>query len=402
MAAADTKGYLRLFAAYYFVAFIPWAVFVPYLPLFFARSGRSDVEIGALLAMPPLLMVLSPPIWGAAADRLGSKKDVLLLLIGASAVVFPLFWFARSFTTAMVVMAAFAFFFTPSEPLADAITMENLPRAGGDYGKIRLWGSLGFIFPLLFVGLALGPTTGAGAGVRSMAPLFVLFVVFRLLQLGWATRIPVSRDGRMGGLDWRALRMLGAGQLPLLLGCAFVGRVATQSLFVFFSIYLDKLGVADSLKGYFWAIGVLSEVLVMYFAGRIMARTSVKWLLAASLAASGARLFAFSFPLSFTAIALVAPLQGLSFAAFHVPAVTHINRIAPPHLRASAQALLAALVGGLGGVVGAQLSGAIAGEMGVLRLFRVMSVVVAAALAVFVAFFRPQQAAAPEHDSDAA
>jgi len=401
MAVSETKRNLRVLCSYHFVAFIPWGIFFPYLPLYFQRCGRGDAEIGSLLALPPLLMILSPPIWGAAADRLGDKKRVLLITLGVSALVFPLFWFGRSFAAAMAVMAAFALFFVPSEPLANAITMENLPRAGGDYGKIRLWGSLGFIFPLLFMGLALGPTTGAGADVGSMAPMFVLYAAFGLLVLAWATRLPSAHEVRTGGLDWRALRVLARGQFAIFALCALVWRVGTLGLFIFFSIYLDRLGMGDNLKGYFWAIGVISEVVVMYFAGRIMARTSIKWLFAISLVASAVRLFAFSFPLSFAAIAAVAPLQGIAFAAFHIPAVTYVNQTVPPHLRASGQSLLVAFVWGVGGVIGAQLSGAIADEIGVFGLFRVMSYVVLAALVVFVALFRPQKPAAPEDTSDA-
>ena len=402
MAAANTRRYLLVFASYYFVAFIAWGISVPYLPLFFKRSGRSDAEIGALLAVIPLLTMLSPPIWGAVADRLRNKKAILLTVLCVSALVFPCFWIGRSFLAAMVVMIVFAFFFTPSEPLADAITMEHLPRAGGDYGKIRLWGSLGFIFPLLLMGAILKSTFGADIGVRSLAPIFALFVLFRLLALAWATRLPAGDHLHLGGFDWRALRVLAVRPLVVLAACAFISRLGTQGLYVFFSIYLDKLHVGDNLKGCFWAIGVLSEVVVMYFAARIMACISIKWLFALSLAASAIRLFAFSFPLSFTAIAVIAPLQGLSFAAFHVPAVTYVNRIAPAHLRASGQTLLSALVAGLGGVIGAQLSGALAEEIGLLGLFRVMSVVVFVSLGAFVALFHPGNEAAPECASDAA
>lgn len=398
-----TRRYLRIFTSYYFVAFIPWGIYSPYLPLFFQRSGRTDAEIGALLALPPLLMILAPPAWGAVADRLRDRKRVLLILLAVSALIFPAFWFGRSsFPVAMIVMAVFTFFFTPSEPLSDAITMEHLPNAGGDYGRIRLWGSLGFIFPLLLMGAILKPASGASLGVDSLAPVFVLFVAFRLLALAWATRLPSGEKIPSGRFDWRALRVLASRPFIILATCAFISRLGTQGLYVFFSIYLDKLHMADNLKGYFWAIGVLSEVVVMFFAGRIMTRVSIKWLFAASLAASAARLFALSFPLSFAAVALVAPLQGVSFAAFHVPAVTFIGRVAPPHLRASGQTLFAAIAGGLGGVVGAQVSGAVAGQIGILGLFRVMSVVVLVSLAAFVTLFRLESEAAPEDDSGAA
>ena len=400
--AVHARRFLLVFSSYYFLAFIPWGIYGPYLPLFFQRSGRSDGEIGALLAVPALLTVLSPPVWGAIADRLKDKKRVLLVLLAVSALIFPAFWLARAFAWALAVMVVFAFFFTPSEALADAITMEHLPRAGGDYGRIRLWGSLGFIFPLLLMGAILKPSAGADIGVRSLAPIFVLFVVFRLAALGWATRLPAGDRTHLGRFDWRALRVLATRPFIVLVACAFLSRVATQGLYVFFSIYLDKLHMADNLKGYFWAIGVSSEVALMYFAGRIMARVALKWLFAVSLASSAIRLLAFSFPLSFGTIALIAPLQGVSFAAFHVPAVTYVNRVAPPHLRASGQTLFAALVGGLGGVIGAQLSGAVAEQIGVLGLFRVMAFVVLASLLGFVALFRPESAAAPERASDAA
>jgi PPP family 3-phenylpropionic acid transporter len=399
----DTRRHLRIFTSYYFVAFIPWGIYSPYLPLFFQRSGRSDAEIGALLALPPLLMILAPPVWGAAADRLRDRKRVLLMLLAVSALIFPALWLARdSFFATMIAMAVFTFFFASSEPLSDAITMEHLPNAGGDYGRIRLWGSLGFVFPLLLMGIILKPAFGASLGVESLAPVFVLFVAFRLLALAWATRLPSGEKIPSGRFDWRSLRVLASPPFIVLATCAFMSRLGSQGLYVFFSIYLDKLHMADNLKGYFWAIGVLSEVVVMFFAGRIMARVNIKWLFAASLAASAVRLFALSFPLSFVAIALIAPLQGISFAAFHVPAVTFIGRIAPPHLRASGQTLFAAVVGGLGGVVGAQASGAVAGQIGILGLFRAMSVVVLVALVAFVTFFRPHDRAETRPQSNRA
>jgi PPP family 3-phenylpropionic acid transporter len=402
MTTPDARRHALLFKSYYFVAFIPWGIYGPYLPLFFQRSGRSDAEIGALLALPPLLMILSPPIWGAVADRLKDKKQVLLILLAASALVFPGFWYGQSFLVAMATMAVFAFFFTPSEPLGDAITMENLSSAGGDYGRIRLWGSLGYIFPLLLMGAILKPESGAGVGVQSLVSVFVLFIAFRLLTFAWATRLPRSEGIHVGRFDLRALRILAERPLVVLMACAFLSRLATQGLYVFFSIYLDKLHMGDNLKGYFLAIGVVSEVVVMYYAAGVMNRVSIKWLFAVSLVASAVRLFAFSFHLGFLTIALIAPLQGLSFAAFHVPAVTYVNRVSPPQLRASGQTLFAAVVSGLGGVVGAQVSGALAGHLGVLGLFRVMSLVVIVSLVAFVALFQPERTAAPDCVSGAA
>lgn len=402
MTMRDAQRHALLFRSYYFVAFIPWGIYGPYLPLFFQRSGRTDAEIGALLAVPPLLMILSPPIWGAVADRWKNKRLVLLALLGASALVFPGFWFGQSFLLAMITMVVFAFFFTPSEPLGDAITMENLASAGGDYGKIRLWGSLGYIFPLLLMGAILKPGSGAGLGAQSLVSIFALFIGFRLLTVAWATRLPRSDQMHVGRFDLRALRILAERPLVVLMACAFLSRLGTQGLYVFFSIYLDKLQMGDNLKGYFVALGVVSEVVVMFYAAGLMNRISIKWLFAISLTASAVRLLAFSFPLSFLTIALIAPLQGVSFAAFHVPAVTYVNRVSPPHLRASGQTLFAALVGGAGGVVGAQVSGAVAEALGVLGLFRVMSLVVVVSLVAFIALFRPERTAAPECTSDAA
>jgi hypothetical protein len=46
MAVHDARRYLLLFSSYYFVAYIPWGVYVPYVPLFFQRAARNSGFLG--------------------------------------------------------------------------------------------------------------------------------------------------------------------------------------------------------------------------------------------------------------------------------------------------------------------------------------------------------------------
>ena len=165
-----------------------------------------------------------------------------------------------------------------------------------------------------------------------------------------------------------------------------LGMTALRAYYVFFSIYLDGLGVADSWKGVFWSLGVAAEVGFMLVA----ADCCPAWGEVDARHRAGRRCPA-SAPLSFSLpIAMVALAQGLhalAFRATHIATVTFINDTVPDRLRASGQTFYAAVVTGLGGAVGSRLSGDLAQAFGIGGAFRLCALL--AGVAVLVVLLLP-------------
>ncbi|HOJ20295.1 MAG TPA: MFS transporter [Armatimonadota bacterium] len=356
---------------HYLLLFAPFAIATTYQNLHFKRCGFTESEIGTLNALAALLAVLSPPLWGMVTDRAGDKRIPLALLFLASGATYPLFLLADSLGSALLIQAVFNFSFAPCIPLTDAIALELLPRAGGDYGRIRLWGSLGFIVTLLVSGLFLGGGPLAPKGGGDLVATFVAFGIVRVLGAAWVLSLPrgeapqavATYRGDLGAL-FRDRGFL------LFLAATFLCNTALRSYYVFLSIYLDGLGVSDSMKGVFWSLGVAAEVVFMVFAWRLVQRMGVCGMLMLGMAGGALRLILFSLFLPVGAVALAQGLHALAFGATHIASLTFINASVPERFRASGQTLHAAIVGGLGGVLGSRLAGDLAQAWGIPAAFR--------------------------------
>jgi PPP family 3-phenylpropionic acid transporter len=185
--------------------------------------------------------------------------------------------------------------------------------------------------------------------------------------------LPPSRGSGRGLLDVRAVGVFVNWRFAALAGCAMAAMGAMSAYYMYFSIYLDEVGIADNMKGYFWAIAVASETGMMWVIGRVIGRIGVKWTFVLSIAGCAARLFAFSFPLGMGGIAAAQCLHALTFAAFMVSTVTFVNKLVPQGLRASGQTMWMALTMGVGPSVGGKLAGAGVGALGLVGMFRVFS-----------------------------
>ncbi len=383
------RALARRLQVQYFLVFAPFAIVTTYQNLHFKRLGFSDSQIGSLNAIAAILAVISPPLWGYVTDRLGEKRAPLAILLITSGALYPFFLGTRSFLAAAIFQGAFSFCFAPCVALTDALVLEQLPRAGGDYARLRLWGSMGFICTLLAFGLFLGGGPLARAGAQgSLTATFIAFALVRLVNTAWVLRLPpgepVAPGAALGG-EVRAL--LRSRTLILFFMAMLLGMTALRAYYVFFSIYLDGLGVADSWKGVFWSLGVAAEVGFMLVAGRLLPRLGVKWMLAIGLAGGALRLLLFSFSLPIAMVALAQGLHALAFGATHIATVTFINDTVPDRLRASGQTFYAAVVTGLGGAVGSRLSGDLAQAFGIGGAFRLCALL--AGVAVLVVLLLP-------------
>ena len=384
------NGLARRFSVFYFLLFLPVGMQAPYLFLFFKRQGFTDAQLGTLAAVSPIMNLLAPPLWGAIADSLGDRRRMLAVLLAAGALSFPWLMWSSSFGVTLVLVVVFsAFAFAPS-PIADAIVLENLGQAGGDYGRLRLWGSLGFAAPLLVFGMVL--KRGAGGAASSLYPIFIGYAACRLISVAWVGQLPPSRGHGERRLELNGARVLANPRFIALALCALAATGAMSAYYLYFSIYLDAVGIADNVKGYFWALAVGAETLMMLVIGPVIRRIGLKWTFVLGILGSVLRLFALSFPLSPLGIAATQLLHALTLTAFMVSGITFMSRMVPPEHRAAGQTLWSALTQGLGSATGSKLAGLAVAAWGLLPMYRAFSLVAAGALLAAIAFVREPDA----------
>ena len=349
--AADAPAglYPRL-SAFYLCYFGAIGVLVPFFSFYLQHEGFGAIAIGQLMAIPMAMRILAPGFWGWAADHTG-RRD-LTLRAGAllAAVGAALLWGASGYVAVALGLAAFALPWSGLLPQFEATTLSHLGARPQRYGLVRLWGSVGFIVAVVLGGLAF-----SGAGVARVPP--VLFAVVAATALAiWVVPPPPAAPAepvpqRLGA----ALRR--PWVMALLLVC-ILQQAAFGPYYVFFTIYLDRLGYGTGAAGLLWAWGVAAEVLMFIFAPRLIERYGSRLLLVGALAVSALRWLLTAWGAAWLPLLVLAQtLHMAAFGLFHAVAVLLVHRAFPGRLQGRGQALYSALGFGVGGALGSLASG---------------------------------------------
>ena len=324
---------------------------LPYLPQHLRALGLSGSEIGVLAGASPLMAFLAPPLWGFLADR--TRRGALLLTLAALGSLTAFSPLLSATTTATIApwMLLAAFFSTPISMLADSLTLERLRESGGDYARIRLWGSVGFIvattaFGLLYTGERSSPPPVIVAALLTTAGALVasLFVHGR-----GEAQAPVALGD--------ALTLLGDRRIRILLAATCLHWLSCSPYHMLFTVHLKDLGLPPSVAGIGFGVGVLAEVVVMMNFPRLAARLAPRKILALAFAASSLRWLLVGLSSSATVLVGLQLLHGLTFGAFLCAAISYLGAVVPPRLRGTGQALYVSVTYGIGGLVGYLLTG---------------------------------------------
>ncbi len=373
--AREDRGLAPL-GAFYFFFFATIGFQLPWFPPWLQSIGFGSALIGAALAMGSISRVFLPPLWGILADRVGRARLILAggALLGGACLL--LVGRARSPLPVLGLLFLGGFFLVPLVPLAETLTMEALGGRRERYGRVRLWGSLGFIVTAWGFG-ALVPRVG-------LAP--VPFLAGACLGLAGAVALAVPRPSPASGRP-AGVRENGGEPFPWrhfgpLLAAAALGQGSHGAYYAFFTLELEGRGVAPGLAGFLWALGVLAEVVLMAASPRLFRRLGTVPAFRLALAAGLARwlLYAASPPLPLVAVGQV--LHALSFGLLHLASIQLADRWSPPGRKATGQGMLSAIAYGLGIGGGLFLAGLGRDPLGDRGLYLLAAGLGAAALAV--------------------
>ena len=366
-AGAPPRRSLFAFASVSFAYFAYAGLAGTYAPLWFQSLGFSTLAIGALASVQSATRLFSPYAWGWLADHTGKRTQLLraavaLALFSALGYfVSPAYGWIAAVTAALFICTAGVI------PISEAALAHHVSSGttldAGRYGRVRLWGSVGFIIAVVGSGALL-----QHAGVERY-PWLVIGLLALLLVA--ALRLPVITEAAHTGAPAQgALAVLREPVVAWFFAGVFFTVLAHTSLYAFFSLYLVSLGFSKTAVGLVWATGVVVEVAWFWFQGAWFARLSAHaWLLLAALvtalrlavvAAGGA------IPWLLVASQLT---HAVTFAAQHSSCIAVINRHFPGRLRGRGQALYTVLGYGASGVIGGLGGGALSEAYGFTAVF---------------------------------
>ena len=287
----------------------------------------------------------------------------------------------------------FGLFYKPNIPLTDGMTFRYIRTQGGDYGKIRIGGTFGYI-SFIAVFDAICWLTG-GVTVNKLILEFSVAVALQLASLLLVPKFIDSSDVSNGVAKKTDaerndfLKLFLRPTFLVFMLAAFLGRFSMMSYYSFFSRYLDDVyGVKE--VGWIWALGSLCEMPLVFCSKRIIDKIGLKSFFALGLLGCVLRLAGFSVESNIWVVLCLQPLHCLTFGAYHCATVTYVSRMFPAKFQGGAQGIYSAITVGLGGLVGSAVGGVVLDAFNYTVLYTAFSGVALLGLVICLLFVPKQ------------
>jgi MFS transporter, PPP family, 3-phenylpropionic acid transporter len=129
-------GSFDRFLLLYGTMFAAFGVASPFLPALLHERGLGPSEIGAVLAAGTAVRLITGPVISRLADRFGTHKQTLAVLLAMAAVIAFGYDLPAGFAIFLIVSVAHASTLAPIVPIADAMTLAAAPGRF-QYGWVR-------------------------------------------------------------------------------------------------------------------------------------------------------------------------------------------------------------------------------------------------------------------------
>ena len=396
MIAATTRLSVMMFLEY-----LIWGSWLPLLALYLADVlGFTGGQIGGIFATQAIACVFGLYFGGQVADRLLSTEKLLavLHLVGGAA-MFALA-FQTNFWSFFAVMLVYQLAYMPTMSLTNAICFHHIANAQTEFGRLRLWGTIGWIaasWPFVFI-------LAGKTGPNLHAALSSIFTVAGIASLALAAfsltlpRTPPAPRQPGSSAPIKAIGLLRDPVMLVLFIATTLDALVHQAYFQWTSPFLQQAGLAENWIMPAMSVGQIAEIASMAALGWALARFGWRSTLTVGILAHAARFFVFAIGDPLWLMVAINVVHGMCYAFFFAAVYIFVDERCPRDARASAQGLFNLVILGFGPFAGSLLWGWLGdlfrtpeGLVDFPRLFLApASLALAAALLVALAF-RPQQ-----------
>jgi MFS family permease len=358
----------------YFGYYLALGAFLPYLNLYYERLGMSGVQIGTFTAIAIFVGALSGLILSGIADAHTWQNQILRIALLLCTIMVFILSKATILPEIIVMIAFYALCNGPIIPILDSSALEAAKTYQSNYGSLRLWGTIGWSISSLIVG-----TLIENFDMRWFFYSYIAFMSLTFfMSLTHSIHMPRLKASISQGLNQLLRPHFFIFLLSILLVAVTFGGFNS-----FLSIYLDGINASEGMIGLAWTLASLSEIPILFAAGRLIKKISASGLLKVSFLAYALRWLLLSFISNPILALLTQLLQGISFASFLVGGITYISELAPEGLNTTAQSIFTSISYGLAAIVGSLLGGYFYDTWGMTAMFRSFSLIAIFGLFIF-------------------
>ncbi len=327
--------------AFYFFYFVLIGVYIIYLPRMLTRQGFSATEVGIIYAAAPMMRFLLPFFFRrflSLDDRV--YRGALLTLFTASLLFVST---VHTFGLYLAVNLLYGAALGAVLPYVDTIALQVITRER--YGRVRLWGSIGFITIALWLGQVL-ETLNQTFTYLGAASLLTMLTGLYLVRFDPHRDTPVDRDQE---------RAFSLSTYWAFWVSAFLLQVSYGGFYNFFTIYETAQGFSQATISYLWSFGVVCEIVMLYFQGPLLRNHLMGIIKLATLSSVLRWTLLWLWPDHLIIAYVSQSLHAVSFALYYTSTITYVFQLYSQ--KKLAQQFYLGITFGLGGSVGAVLAG---------------------------------------------
>jgi nucleoside transporter len=362
--------------------------------------GFSGGEIGWIFSTQAIACLAGLYFGGQLADRMLSTEKLLAMLhLVGGAAMFALAY-QRTFWSFFVVMLVYQLAYMPTMSLTNAVCFHHVKDPQRDFGRIRLWGTIGWIaasWPFVFI---LAGKTGADLNA-ALSSIFTVAGIASISLAAFSLTLPHTPPAKHEGgasAPMKALALLRDPVMLVLFVATLLDALVHQCYFQWTSPFLQQAGLAENWIMPAMSVGQIAEIASMAALGWALARLGWQWTMVIGILAHSARFFVFAIGDPLWLMVAINLVHGMCYAFFFAAVYIFVDERCPRDARASAQGLFNLVILGIGPFFGSLLWGWLgdvfrtpAGGVDFSRLFLAPAFLGLAAALLMMAAFRPQK-----------
>jgi nucleoside transporter len=346
-----------------FLEYAVWGAWAPILSAYLQNGlGFNGVQTGVIYSLLPIATIISPFIGGQLADRYFPTQKVIAFLQLAGGALLILGAAVNTYSAIIWVMLVYCLIYAPTLALTNSIAFANLKDSEKDFGKIRVWGTIGWIA----AGWSLTGWRVLAKSVSAVAvkgDVLVLAGIFSLIMGLQSFSLPNTPPKKEGTKPWaflEALKMLKERDFLVFTIIAFIVATELQFYYVLTAPFLTSsaIGVSETWISLVMTIAQFAEIFVMaLLLPKFLPKYGIKKTMIIGVLAWPVRYIIFMIGAPSWLVIASLSLHGFCYVFFFTAAFIYVDLIAPKDVRASAQSLIAVIILGLGNFVGSNFSG---------------------------------------------
>lgn len=364
-----------------------------YLPIYFKDQGLTDSELGPLMAVSAIGLWIAPFIVGQVCDRwLATEKYLAIahFLGGVTLILIPYITELHTrthqhFGALIALIGLYAAAYLPTIPLASSLSFRHLPDPDRQFGKVRIWGTVGWVLSGLALSLWLKRTDAYTWSIQTFPQWSTQLESLRA-NFGWLAppsssdcfRIaavlsfalssfcvflpstPPAQSAKEAVAPLRTLKMFRDPTFAVLIAVSFLLAVVVPFYTYAVPRLLEQRQFDSGWVPAVMTIGQISEFPALLLLPFCLKRLGMKTTFAIGMAAWLVRYTVFALLLPEWILLAGISLHGICHVFLIIVIQLYVDAECPTDVRASAQNLFAFITMGIAMPIGFLLAGKLA------------------------------------------